>query len=84
MKLLDLQEADIVQPKKKKVTPKDAIIQIPDMGTMSHEAAQKKVVAKLEDMITKAKRGNYYQLKKQQLNILLVMWETLAKHQGDF
>jgi hypothetical protein len=83
MKLKQLQEADIVKPKRNKKTPPDAMIQVPDMGTMKHEQLQKNVIRKLEDMIKKAKHGEYYLLKDQQLNMLKVMWETLKAHQGD-
>jgi hypothetical protein len=80
---LSMNEVDIVKPKKNKKTPPDAMIQVPDMGTMKHEQLQKNLVRKLQDMIKKSKHGEYYLLKDQQLNMLKVMWETLKAHQGD-
>jgi hypothetical protein len=84
IKLTDLlAEADIVKPKKNKVTPPDAMIQVPDMGTMTHEQLQKNVIRKLEDMLKKAKRHEYYLLKERQFNLFVKMWDTLKAHQGD-
>ena len=84
MKIKALQEAsNIVKPKRKQKTPLDAMIQVPDLGVMTHEQLQKNVIRKLEDMITKAKRGSYYLLKERQFNLLQVMWNTAKAHQGD-
>ena len=83
MKLRKLQEVDITKPKKNKKTPSDAMIQVPDLGVMKHSQLQQNVIRKLEDMIKKAKRNEYYLLKDRQFNLLEVMWRELGKHQGD-
>lgn len=83
MKLSNLIEVDIVQPKKNQKTPKDAMIQVPGMGVMTHEQLQKNIIRKLEDMIKKAKHNEYYLLKDNQFKMFKTMWETLKAHNGD-
>lgn len=77
-----LKEANIAKPKKGKRTPDDATILVKGMGTLEHKQLKDMVYRKIEDLLKRAKKGDYHTIGIAQFYQLSEMWNTLKEHSG--
>lgn len=76
-------EAKYEQPKRGKKTPDDVDILIPGFGVVRHSLAKKELIKKIEDLLKRAKKGDFSRIGKGNFETLASWWETLAKHSGE-
>ncbi len=58
-------------------------VQVPGYGTMSYGMLEKQVQKKVKELVKFTKRKDWDKYRKNNFNVLIAMWETLAENKND-
>ena len=62
---------------------KDDKVQVPGYGSMSYGMLEKQVQKKVKELVKFTKRKDWDKYRKNNFNVLIAMWETLAENKND-